>query len=292
MVEQDQTISGSTYEGIRAALPIGDAPPPKRKVTPAAVRSVDKKADELAESMHTRFMKLVSDKVAEKGGHLTADDVEEMGEEFRRNMGDIKSVFMEAVESFTRAQEKSRDASERGNIFTRLMIHKFEHQFVEDRKLRQHPDRLTRRMLPGFMNALNTMVGTQKQAEFEKQAKAVANKARADGNGEIDWEDVYKTSAARMISLGAQIEMAQHFREPDKRIEWLMAMVNSNLIPAEIGVPGADWEFSREAAIRLLGDVFADLRTALREPRTRDKIRTKMGHDMIVLLDEVAMQFK
>jgi len=292
MIKNHDNVSAGSHGEVRTFPPIGDGLPKKNTTSPAAKRALDRKADDLADAIHSKFMKLLSDKVAEKDGHLTPDDLEEMGDEFRQNMGDIKTVFMDAVESFTRAQERSRESSERGNSFTRIMVHKFAHQFVDDSKLRHHSDGLSRRMLPGFMNALYTMVGTQKQFTFEKQAKAVVDKARQDGDGEIDWEAVYDSPRTRMITLGAEIEMAQHFRESDKRIEWLMAMINSNLIPGEPGLPGADWEMTKDAVIRMLGDIFSDLRSALRESRTREKIRTTLGHDMIVQLDNVAMQFK
>jgi len=291
MVKNEFGISGGSHERIKASLPIGDEPPKVPSTTPMATRVLDRKADELSEAIHSKFMELLSDKVAEKDGHLTAQDLQEMSDDFRRNMDDIKTVFMEAVESFTRAQARSRDDSERKNVFARLMVQKFAHQLVDDRELKRHPERLSRRMLPGFMNALYTMVGTQKQVDFEKQTKAIIHTARTDGNGEVDWEDVYRTPGARMIMLGAEIEMAQHFSAADKRIEWLMAMINSNLIPGQAGLPGADWEMTREAAVRLLGDVFSDLRAALRDSRTREKIRSKLGYDMIVLLDDVATRF-
>jgi len=275
-----------------APLAIGDEAPKSDSISPAATRTLDRNADELADAIHSKFMKLLSAKIAENDGHLTPDDLEEMSDEFRRNLDDIKTVFMDAVVSFTRAQERSRESSERGNSFARVMVHKFAHQFVDDSNLRHHSDGLSRRMLPGFMNALYTMVGTQKQFAFEKQTKAIVDKARQNGDGEIDWDAVYESPRTRMITLGAEIEMAQHFHETDKRIEWLMAMINSNLIPGEPGLPGADWEITKDAVVRMLGDVFSDLRSALHESRTREKIRTKLGHDMIVQLDQVAMQFK
>jgi hypothetical protein len=292
MVDSDLHITGQTYASIRDALPIGDAPAKKRPASAAGSRALGKKADELAEAIHSKFMKLLSDKVTENEGQLSAKDLEDLSDEFRQNMGNIKTVFEQAVESFTRAQQKSREDSERGNMFTRMMVHKFEHRFIEDRNLRQNPDGLSRRILPGFMNALYTMVGTQKQQDFEQKAQAIIKQARIAGDGEVDWDDVHQTSGARIITLGAEIEMAQHFRESDKRIDWMVAMVNSNLIPLDEGMPGASWEFSREAAYKMLVDIFADLRIALRDNRTRTKIRDKLGHDMIVLLDDVATQFK
>jgi hypothetical protein len=258
----------------------------------AARRSVKRKADEFSDALHEKFMTLLNEKLEETGGHLTADDVTKMGEDFRTNLDDIETVFMEAVESFSRAQLKSRDGNERGNIFVRLMVHKFEHQFVQDRELDRSEEALSRRMLPGFQNALKTMVGDQKQNEFEKNAKIIVKQVHDGSDGEVDWSKVFNSSNARMITLGAQIEMAQHFREAEKRVDWLVAMVNSNLIPVDEGKPGADWSLTRPAALKMLSAVFSGLRGNLKNLNTREKIIRKLGPDIIDLLDDVAERFQ
>jgi len=302
MIKTDQGTSGNSISNMRDSLPI-DGEPPKAKPAGAkptrakpardvADRAIDRKADDLSDAIHAKFMTLLSEKVAEKGGHLSADDVAEMGEEFRRNMDDIKIMFVEAVESYSRAQERNREEIERGNAFTRLMVHKFEHQFAEDRKLDDNPHNLSRRMLPGFVNALYTMVGTQKQAEFEKQAKAIIQTVGKDSNGEVDWDKVYKTPGARMISLGAEIELAQHFKKADKRIDWLLAMVNSNLIPIDDGLPGSDWKFTRAGANQVLRAMFSDLQITLKDKIVREKIIKKLGPDTMDVLDTVADRFQ
>jgi hypothetical protein len=135
------------------------------------------------------------------------------------------------------------------------------------------------------------MVGTQKQAEFEKNASNTVKKLHHGGDGEVDWAKVFESSNARMITLGAQIEMAQHFQEAEKRVDWLVAMINSNLIPVDEGRPGADWVFTKTAALRMLSAIFSGLQGNLYNQATRKKITNKLGPEMIDLLDDVAERF-
>jgi len=258
---------------------------------PADGKILSEQADELADVLLSRFMTLLRAKVTERNGHLSAADLDQMGNEFRDSMDNIKEIFLEAVESCARSKEQSRMEAERGNLFTRLMVHKFEHRFVSERQLFQNPQALSRRILPGFMTALYTMVGTQKQEEFERRAEEMAKNMRARGTDDLDWAEVYRTSAARMIALGAEIEMAQHFREAEKRLDWLQAIINANLISVDENFPGADWQFSREAAVRMLRDIFSDLRATLDHQPTRQKIRNKLGPDVIKVLDDVTTRF-
>jgi len=292
MIKPEQSAPDSPISSMRDSLPIDGEPPKAKPVEAAAASTIDQKADDLSNAIHSKFMALLSEKLAAKGGHLSASDVTEMGEEFRRNMDVIKTMFVEAVDSFNRAQKRSREENERGSAFTRLMVHKFEHQFVEDRKLKDNPYGLSRRMLPGFMNALHTMVGAQKQADYEKQASEIIHKVGKDSNGDVDWEKVYATPGARMISLGAEIELAQHFKKSDKRIDWLLAMVNSNLIPLDDGLPGSDWKFTRAGANQVLRAIFSSLKTTLDDKTIRAKIIKKLGQDAMDVLDAVAERFQ
>ena len=59
--------------------------------------SADQHAEELGEAMHAKFMHLLNAKMKETDGHLTAEDVEEMGEEFRENLEEIKTAFVSAA---------------------------------------------------------------------------------------------------------------------------------------------------------------------------------------------------
>ncbi len=254
--------------------------------------SADQHAEDLGEAMHAKFMHLLNAKMEETGGHLTPEDVEEMGEEFRDNLDDIKTAFVKAVESYTLARERGRIDSARTHLFTRLMVRKFEHRLRDERTLREKPDYLSRRMLPGFANMLSMMFGKPKLADYENRIKIVTDKMRNANGGHIDWEEFYRTPEIKKLALRAEIEIAQNFRNIDKRFQWMVAMINSNLIPADDIRTGAEWTFNDAAATKLLTSLFADVRAALKNPNARERFTATLGEEAVGMLDNVALRFR
>jgi hypothetical protein len=77
----------------------------------------------------------------------------------------------------------------------------------------------------------------------------------------------------------------------EKRLTWMVAMINSNLTPADEHLMGTEWTFNEEAAMRLLAALFSDLRAALRNENARDRFAESLGNETITTLEKVAARF-
>jgi len=263
----------------------------EKRIAREAFSDAEKHADDLGEAMHAKFMHLLSAKIEEKNGHLTAEDVEEMGEEFKNNLEDIKTALLNAVESYTLARERLRIESARHDHFSRLLIRKFEHRFRDERKLQNEPEYLSRRMIPGFSNMLSLMFGKPQLASYQKRIDAVIERLKHENNGEMNWGLFYRSPEIKKLTLRAEIEIAQNFKDVNKRMAWMVAMINSNLIPADARWMGTEWTFNEEAAGKLLAALFSDLRAALSNANARDRIGQSLGDEALTTLDMVAARF-
>jgi hypothetical protein len=290
--EKSRDASKKAASQIAAgAVPRDASPALNKRLDAEAATTTDEQADDLAEAIYAKFMTLLTDSITEKGGNLTLDDVDEMGETFKAQMGDIKETFLNAVETYTQAREKNRVSSERGSVYHRIMIHPFEHRLASEKDLNENPDHLSRRMLPGFYNVMSMMFGPPKLARYEEKTKLAIDRLLKESNGRIEWEDVYLTPEIRRISLRSQIDVARHFKDIEKRLDWMVAMVNSNTIPLEDGKSSSGWTFTRETAEILLNDLFHDLRSALKNPSTRQRFTTELGGETMDILDAVTKRF-
>lgn len=202
-----------------------------KRVSKQATNAARKHADDLGEALYDKFMQILQGKVAEKDGQLTPQDIEAMGQAFRNELEQIETIFLEAVETFTIAREKNRIEQSRGNLFQRLMVNNFEQRFADENTVNKRPELLSRRMLPGFSSVLLMMFGKQKLAAYERRVSDLIDELRLEGGGHVDWGDVYKSPKARRICLRAEVEIALYFKDIDKRFQWMIAVVNSNLIP-------------------------------------------------------------
>lgn len=285
---EEYQAAASTLDG---AVPPDMNPALLKRMAEEAAKTADDKADDLAEAIYTKFMKILTDRITENGGSLTMDDVEDMGKQFHDQLTDIKDTFLDAVESYTHSMEQSRISTERGNVFKRIMVHHFESRFANEQTLKENPDFLSRRMLPGFYNALSMMLGPPKLERYEQQSKAIVARLRKETNGQIEWSDIYATPEARRIALRAEIDIAQHFKDIDKRLDWMIAMVNSNLIPLEEGRVSSGWSFTREAAEGMLRGLFHDLRSAMKNKAVRQRFSEELGNETVKLLETVTRRF-
>lgn len=251
---------------------------------------IEDQADDLADMIHERFMTLLNDRLAETGGSLNSDDVEELSREFRENLGDIREVFVNAIETQTQAEIPNRDEVERASTFERLMVQRFENRFAPDHLVAKDPSKMSRRMLPGFFNALSLLLGPRRMGRYQEKSTLVRNVMKDKLGTEFSWTKLYTSSHARKIALRAQIDIAKHFDNVDKRVAWLAALVNSNMLPTDPGRPSAGWSFSEDAGRQLLRDMFSDLAAAVSNAGTCEALERELGQEGVAQIRGVLQQ--
>jgi len=192
-------------------------------------------------------------------------------------MGEIRTIFLDAVKSYANASQRSLNEEHRKNAFQRLMVHRFEHRLAPDGALDKTPDRLSRRMLPGFFSMLSLMIGQDNLVKCHRQADALVARFRAERGDSFDWAEVYASKEGRRIMLRAEILIARNFRDVEKRIDWLVAFINGNLIAIGRALPGAGWSFSEPAARDLLRDLFSGIRSTMVNKARRDALANSLN---------------
>ncbi|NQV44948.1 MAG: hypothetical protein HQ501_08595 [Rhodospirillales bacterium] len=280
-------------EGVQSVNPIKPDMNPAllKRINAEAAKSVEGPADELADTIYNKFMTLLSDHIAAKGGSLTMDDVAKMGEEFRSDMDVIKQTFLNSVETYSLARERSQITRSRGQIFNRIIIQRFEHRLTDEDALKNKPDHLSRRILPGFHSTLSMMFGPPKLERYEQQARHILDRLREENGGQIEWSALYQAPESQRIALRAEIDIAKHFKDTEKRLDWMVAMINSNLIPADDHTVSAGWAFTREMAEAILSDLFQDLRKTITSSTAKKKFIEELGEETVGVLENVVHRF-
>ena len=115
---------------------------PVETVESASGASAEDYAEDIADLIEQKFMGLLKQRLAKSGGHLSEDDVAEMGAEFRTQLTEIRTIFLDAVKNYAKASHRSLSDELRENAFQRLMVHRFEARLAPDSALDKSPDRL------------------------------------------------------------------------------------------------------------------------------------------------------
>ena len=100
---------------------------------------------------------------------------------------------------------------------------------------------------------------------------------------------MYKDQTAKGIALNAEVEIAQHFDEYDKRSEWFITMVNGHLTPAPADAHAnvRNWEMSPEGFKGFLRGLLVDLRTQLETDSGKMAITQKFGAETCAELFDI-----
>ena len=254
--------SPAVIEGTSATLTQKTAAPPK-PVTVVDMSSPESTSKALAETMVRSFVDKMKAVAKAKGGHLSVKDLEDMQADFDRQAEALSGALAQSFEVYVKAWEQSNWDQQRSFPFDRLMVKKFSHLFKEGETL--GPDDLSRRMLPGFFVALGMMLGPDVVEDQQEKLRGVVERVKEQGKSVFNWDDVYGDKTSIGVSLNAEVAIARHFDEFEKRSEWFIGMVNGHLAPVEPDShPNAvNWELTPKGFTKFLGALLADLRAHL-----------------------------
>lgn len=281
---------------------VAPAPPPAANpgapaAKPAAPAPIDMSSpkgasDALATTMVQGFVEQMKAAAKAKGGHLTVQDMEDMQADFDRQTQALSGALERSFGAYVKAQERSTWDQQRNFPFDRLMVKKFSDLFKDGDGL--GPDDLCRRMLPGFFVALGMMLGPDVIEEYQEKLRAVVARVRDDIQGVFNWENVYRDQTAKGISLSAEVEIAQHFDEYEKRAEWFINMINGHLtaIDADAHANVRNWQMSPQGFKAFLRGMLSDLRDQLDTDSGKMAITKKYGAETCADLFDIFRNFE
>jgi hypothetical protein len=279
---------------MQMVAPRSAAPPPQPKAPtkPMDMTSPKDVSKALAETVVGAFVDRMKSEASTKGGHLTIRDIDAMQEEFNRQTQALRGMFEKSFEVYVKARERAVWDQQRNYPFDRLMVKKFSNLFRDGDKLGK--DDISRRMLPGFFVAIGMMLGPDVVEEYQEKIRRVVDRVKSSGKSVFDWDDVYKDNEARAVSLDAEIAIAGHFKDFQKRAAWFVNLVNGHLSPADPGATpdAASWELTEVGCRKFVNALMTDLRQALATDNGKMQITKRYGADTCADLFDILAQTK
>mgnify|MGYP005633984771 FL=1 len=141
---------------------------------------------------------------------------------------------------------------------------------------------ISRRMLLGYFLAVDMLLGPDKVESYHKRCRAVISRIKADvGEDEFDWEHFHQERDAITVSLDAQVTLAAQFGDYDKRANWFINLVNSNLGLAPSGASKGErrWTLAEQRFRRMMDAMFADLRKVMSSDTGRERLIKRHGRE-------------
>lgn len=253
--------------------PVKKAPTPKTNSRVAAKTMVD-----------TMVGKLRAE--AERKGSLTIDDLNALQAEFSRQAEKLSVALERSFDTYVEAKERAEWGLKRELPFDRIIVKAFSELFLEQDYSRF--DRVSRRMLPGFFMALNMMLGQDLVDDYQEQCQLIVSRLREERGEAFDWEQVYVHPHAKALMLDAAVTIATYFSDYNRRSNWFLELINSNLGSLE-GAPReeAGWEMTPAGFKRFLDHLFSELREELATDSGKLRLTKRHGADTCAKIFEI-----
>lgn len=247
----------------------------------------------LAVSITGLFVDRITSEAQKNGGALNINDILGIKDEFEKKTVALQITLENALEDFAIAREQSHFSLSRDNPFNRLFVSEIDFLFVSDEEAPRSFHKVSRRILPGFFKAMKLMMTPELIEQFQDRTRAIIKRVSEGREDDFAWEDVFRETDAQELCLDAEVAMAFHFKELEKRSEWFVNLINENLppLPAASSPASKDWRLSPQTFQDLLNSLFAKLRKTLSNEIGIMKVTQRHGADTCGNLMHVLEQF-
>jgi len=227
------------------------------------------------------FVGALKAQAARRGGHLLAEDIEALSASFEQQTEKLATTISRTMTKFAEAQEQTQWDPERVNAFDRILVKQFSHLLGDDADAIKSTDIISRRVLSGMFSAVRMMSGPARIEQLEQDAHLVMQRVRDDLKDDFEWEVVYGDPRTKHMLRDLMVEMAPHFLDLKRRLDWLLSVINGHLAPAPSGSVGADWRLSERGLVLLLEALFAEMKAMLDDDLGRLRITKRYGADSL-----------
>lgn len=269
-----------------AANPAAAPAPPARKPEPKPARKPKDPASAKAQSkaIATGAVGSIVDQMkqaaAANGGMLSINDLDAMQASFDQKAREMQAEIEATMDQYADARDKMKWEKDRIDPFFRLIVKPFAHMFQEK------PSRkgVTRRMLPGYFMAVGMLLGPDNVSAYDERCRSIVARLKAESSGEyFDWDTFYTERDAVTVRLDAQVIVASQFSDFDKRANWFINLVNSNLraVPDSASEAEARWQLDEPGFRRMMDAMLSDLRKVLSSEKGRERLVKRHGAETV-----------
>jgi len=237
---------------------------------PAAVRGyVNRALNLLARDMR--------DRAIAGSGAIGPEEIAAVLDSFKRPDSPVLSAICQAVwDDCGAIFEREGRGEDRKTPFQRLMVSPFAHLLPE------HGDRdgaagtLSRRIIPGYMAALEDLVGPVFFGRQLERTRELVRATRSARGGTFRWEDVYADRYSQDIVDDTLVQLAAEFADFHRQRDWFVGLVN-DAMPLPTNGSGHAVSFDDGGFALLMRALYARLARALWKPDGEARIVERYG---------------
>ena len=232
-------------------------------------------------------------------GVISADRIQALVRTFGAEEAEhFRANFRSRLEEFLTRREKEFWDQNRKRPFDRVLVKRFAHLLAPEGGLGTEGP-LSRRLLPGFFQAMEKLAGPELFSQCQRACKGILRAKREEPGADAGdlYDELYDSEEANGLVDDVLMVVASHFAEFDRRVDWLLDLINGHLgIPEDYEFEGPavyTWQLERQGLLDLLGGLFASIREKMASEPGRHQIQERYGQKargiietLLVHLDE------
>ncbi|MDH5410236.1 MAG: hypothetical protein OEY16_02520, partial [Alphaproteobacteria bacterium] len=135
---------------------------------------------------------------------------------------------------------------------------------------------LSRRVLPGFLSALQQMLGPVLLEQYQNRCRELVRIIQTARGNDFEWEDVYTDPTSQVIVNDVLVHISKHFSDFKRRRTWLIGVIAGEMSLGEDPVE-RDWIFREDEFHLLMTALFKPLRRQMETDDGQQRIKDRYG---------------
>lgn len=217
------------------------------------------------------------------GGALTPENVDALVADFKADRdGRLAQGFRQVWESCMSDSRWAVHERRRKNPFARVLVERFSHLLAPEGVEPDGDGRLSRRMISGFLHALDMMIGSDPLDAYRQRSHKIVARLQEQRDDDFSWRDFYQDAEAKWLADDVLMQIARYFEAMAKRRNWMIDVVGSHLRPLPAGTGNATsdriaWRFGEAEFHEMMRALYADLRDRLDDEDGRRDLADRYG---------------
>ncbi len=230
----------------------------ENKPTTAPI-TAEQHGQHLAKTIIASFTGALKKQASLNGGYLPKPALDALVAAYNGQQPKLAKRITATVNDFAENSIRDMWDPSRTSAFERVLVKQFSHLLRGDAEVAKDRKFIPRRSLTGIFMCVRMMVGPEKIDDYEQDAFLIMQRVRDDNENNFSWESVYADKRIINMVRDLLVGIEPYFTNLNKRVDWMLPIINSHLSPVEESSPVAEWQMTPVMMITLIDALYGSM---------------------------------
>jgi hypothetical protein len=239
---------------------------------------------QLAKTIIASFTGALNKQAALNGGYLPKPALDSLAAAYNGQVPKLAKKITATINDFSENSIRDMWDPSRTSAFERVLVKQFSHMIRGDAEVAMSRKFLARRALSGIFMCVRMMIGPEKIEVYEQDAFLIMQRVRDDNEDNFSWETVYADKRISNMVRDLLVGIEPYFANLNKRVDWMLPIINSHLSPVDDNSPVAEWQMTPIMLVTLINELYGSMWGILDNEQDRLRLIKQHGADKVKTL--------